>query len=231
MATTDDDFLPDEYVLDDVPDDGHGPAVIFAAPSDAPPVLPPAPAPPALRASPSRGHYTLVAVAFLSGAAVVGAILGVRRSTPARDGISVVRASPASDPSSESSAATVMSPPSTSPAVTAPLGSASRAAVPAVSANSSPAASAPTSAENPTLDAAKQAKQEAEHALEKGRTTVAIETGARAVALDPTDAEAWLILGAGYDQRGAYGEARKCFAACAHVATRGPRRECAALLR
>jgi Flp pilus assembly protein TadD len=79
--------------------------------------------------------------------------------------------------------------------------------------------------------AAKQAKQEAEHALEKGRTTLAIEAGARAVALDPTDAEAWLILGAGYDQRGAYGEARRCFATCSHVATRGPRRECAALLR
>jgi hypothetical protein len=231
MATTDDDFLPDEYVLDDVPDDERVPAVIFAGPSDAPPVLPSAPAPPAPRASPSRGHYTLVAAACLGAAAVAGAILGVRRSPPDRDAISAVRAYPASDPAPESSAATVIPQKSTSPAVTAPLDSASSATVPAPSANSSPSASAETNAENPTLAAAKQAKQEAEHALEKGRTTLAIEAGARAVALDPTDAEAWLILGAGYDQRGAYGEARKCFAACARVATRGPRRECSALLR
>jgi Flp pilus assembly protein TadD len=231
MVTTDDDFLPDEYVLDDVPDDGPGPAVIFAGPSDAPPVLPPAPAPPAPRASPSRGHYKLVAAACLSVAVVVGAILGVRRPTPARDAVSVVGASPASDPAPESSAATAISPKSTSSAVTAPQGSASSDPVPALSAASSPSASAQPDAENPTLTAAKQAKQEAEHALEKGRTTIAIEAGARAVALDPTDAEAWLILGAGYDQRRSYDEARKCFATCARVATHGPRRECAALLR
>jgi Flp pilus assembly protein TadD len=81
------------------------------------------------------------------------------------------------------------------------------------------------------MDEATQAKQDAEKALEKGRAAQAIEAAERSVALDPTDAEAWLILGAGYDQRGAFAQARRCFATCAKVATRGPRRECAALLR
>ena len=49
--------------------------------------------------------------------------------------------------------------------------------------------------------------------------------------LDPTDAEGWLILGAAYLQRAAPQDAKRCFASCVKEATRGPRGECAALLR
>jgi len=216
MATTDDDFLPDEFVLDDVPDNGHGPTVIFAGTSDAPPGLP-STAAPRPQTAPTRRPYVLVATALLSAAAAVGATLGATRATPGRDAISVVRAAPAGDPAPESSAATVAPPGS----------SASAGSLPGPPASASPSASGTTDAE----DLATQAKQEAESALEKGHATQAIEAAELAVALDPTDAEAWLILGAGYDQRGAYAQARKCFATCARVATRGPRRECAALLR
>jgi Flp pilus assembly protein TadD len=80
-------------------------------------------------------------------------------------------------------------------------------------------------------DLAAQAKRDAQDALEKGQTAQAIEAGERCVALDSSDAEAWLILGAAYDQKGAHGEARRCFATCAQLAKRGPWRECAALLR
>ena len=220
MVTTDDDFLPDEYVLDDVPDDVQTPTVVFAGPSDAPPGPPAAPAAPAPQIAPAaRRRYAFVAAAFLSVAVVIGAVLGARGPARTRASISGVQPSPTSDPAPESSAATLEPPASISGTVAAP------------SAASLPAPSPPTDAEDPKVAEAKQAKQEAEHALEKGHATLAIEAGERAVALDPTDAEAWLILGAGYDQRGAYGEARKCFATCARVATRGPRRECAALLR
>jgi cytochrome c-type biogenesis protein CcmH/NrfG len=53
----------------------------------------------------------------------------------------------------------------------------------------------------------------------------------RSNALDATDAEGWLILGAAYLQRGSFKDARRCFASCAKEATHGPRGECSALLR
>jgi hypothetical protein len=220
MATTDDDFLADEFVLDDMPDSGREPTVIFAGPSDTPPVMPAAP-PSGPRTAPGRRPYVLVLTVVLSTAAAVGATLGARRATPARDAISVVRGSPAGDPAPERSAATL-----------APSeGSASAGSLPGAIASASRSASGGADAEDPAVQQATRAKQEAESALEKGHATLAIEAGQRAVDLDPSDAEAWLILGAGYDQRGAYAQARKCFATCARVATRGPRRECAALLR
>jgi hypothetical protein len=76
-----------------------------------------------------------------------------------------------------------------------------------------------------------EAKRASQAALEKGRTAQAIEAGERSVELDPSDAEAWLILGAAYDQRGAYAKARTSFQKCVERATRGPKGECAALLR
>jgi Flp pilus assembly protein TadD len=220
MATTDDDFLADEFVLDDVPDNGREPTVIFAGPSDAPPVMPAAPAPGPATA-PGWRPYVLVATAVLSAAAAVGATLGARRTTPGRDAISVARGSQAGDPAAEGSAATL-----------APSGGTTSAgSVPGATASASPSASGEADAEDPAVQQATRAKQEAESALEKGHATLAIEAAQRAVDLDPSDAEAWLILGAGYDQQKAYAQARKCFATCARVATRGPRRECAALLR
>jgi hypothetical protein len=79
--------------------------------------------------------------------------------------------------------------------------------------------------------AAAEAKGDAQQALDHGRLSRSIESGERSVALDATDAEAWLVLGAAYIQRGAYAKARECFTSCVQSATRGPRDECAALLR
>jgi tetratricopeptide (TPR) repeat protein len=86
----------------------------------------------------------------------------------------------------------------------------------------------PPAAPDPQAVEAKHASQQA---LEKGRTAQAIEAGERSVELDPGDAEAWLILGAAYDQRGAYAKARACFQKCVDQASHGPKGECAALLR
>jgi Flp pilus assembly protein TadD len=68
-------------------------------------------------------------------------------------------------------------------------------------------------------------------ALERGRLGAAIEAGERSVALDPTDGEAWLILGAAYQTKGNAKDARRCYKTCIEQAKRGPRGECAAMLR
>jgi len=79
--------------------------------------------------------------------------------------------------------------------------------------------------------AARDAKRTSQRALDRGDAKASIEAGEQSVALDPTDAEAWLILGAAYQVRGTYSEARRCFSTCVRVAKRGPRGECGALLR
>jgi len=68
-------------------------------------------------------------------------------------------------------------------------------------------------------------------ALQRGRVAAAIVAAARATELDPTDGEAWLVLGAAYEERGASADARRCYASCVSQGKRGPRAECAALLR
>jgi Flp pilus assembly protein TadD len=80
-------------------------------------------------------------------------------------------------------------------------------------------------------DTASHAKQEAQRALDRGHLKKAIEAGERSVSLDPGDADAWLILGAAYQAHGAFTAARRCFTDCSHLAKRGARRECRALLR
>jgi tetratricopeptide (TPR) repeat protein len=199
-----DEFLPDEFVLDDVPENGHGPSVVFAGPSDAPPALrAPPTAPP--RSAHGHAHYTVLAASLAAAVACAAIVAATRHRQQTREiqTMAVEKVEASSARTAESSA-----PPAVMPSASASADAAEQAA-----------------------EEEKAAKRDAEAALEKGHTAQAIEAGERAAALDPTDAEAWLILGAGYDQRGAYAQARRCFASCAREATHGPRRECAALLR
>ncbi|MBX3186854.1 MAG: tetratricopeptide repeat protein [Labilithrix sp.] len=78
--------------------------------------------------------------------------------------------------------------------------------------------------------AALEAKKIAHRALERGKLADAIEAGERSVALDPTDGEAWLVLGAAYQAKGKMSEARRCYSACLREGKRGPRGECRAML-
>jgi cytochrome c-type biogenesis protein CcmH/NrfG len=78
---------------------------------------------------------------------------------------------------------------------------------------------------------AAKAKVKSRGALEWGKMTDAIAAGEQAVALDPTDAEAWLILGAAYQQKGDSKNAVRSFKACMDEGKRGPKNECAAMLR
>jgi hypothetical protein len=68
-------------------------------------------------------------------------------------------------------------------------------------------------------------------ALEEWKLAEAIAAGERAVALDPTDGDAWLVLGAAYQNRGDVAGARRCYLACTKQATRGEVRECGFLLK
>jgi tetratricopeptide repeat protein len=74
-------------------------------------------------------------------------------------------------------------------------------------------------------------RERARQALERGRIATAIAAGQTATAMDPGDAEAWLILGAAYQQKGDLRQARRCYQDCVSKGQRGPKGECAAMLR
>ena len=91
-----------------------------------------------------------------------------------------------------------------------------------------PAADAPAVASDKT---AVQEKNDSRHALERGKLGDAIAAGERSVALDPTDGEAWLLLGAAYQEKGKNADARRCYSACVKEGKRGPVGECRAMIR
>ncbi len=76
-----------------------------------------------------------------------------------------------------------------------------------------------------------QEKNDSRRALERGKIADAIAAGERSVALDPTDGEAWLLLGAAYQEKGNNAEARRCYSSCIKEGKRGPVGECRAMIR
>lgn len=83
----------------------------------------------------------------------------------------------------------------------------------------------------PTGKTALEEKKEAQRLLDRGKSKDAIAAGERSVALDPADGEAWLLLGAAYQEQGKMADARRCYQACIKEGKRGPKGECAAMLR
>lgn len=77
---------------------------------------------------------------------------------------------------------------------------------------------------------AAQEKAAAQAALERNNAGAAISAGRRSVALDPTDAEAWLILGGAYQMQNRNGEAKAAFGSCVRQAKRGPVGECGQMI-
>jgi hypothetical protein len=78
---------------------------------------------------------------------------------------------------------------------------------------------------------AAQEKTDTRRALERGKLGDAIAAGERSVALDPTDGEAWLLLGAAYQEKGKNGDARRAYTSCVKEGKRGPIGECRAMIR
>jgi tetratricopeptide (TPR) repeat protein len=83
----------------------------------------------------------------------------------------------------------------------------------------------------PTEMTADQAKEAARAALEHGANRAAISAGERAVVMDGSDAEAWLVLGAAYQANGNVGHAKSCYDACVSHGSKGPVDECRDMLR
>jgi hypothetical protein len=75
-----------------------------------------------------------------------------------------------------------------------------------------------------------QEKQTAKAALERGANGVAVSSGERSVALDASDGEAWLVLGAAYQAMGNTGQAKRCFNACVTQGKKGPIGDCRDML-
>jgi cytochrome c-type biogenesis protein CcmH/NrfG len=218
-------FLPEEFVLEDVEDYEELPAellieeepsVVFAGPSDAPP-------------RPETAAYAATAEAARSrvegdpqrrrwlrtGSFSVAACLALLVATTARwGGLAQHRSSTEKSASDSTPLA---------PGAERAASSSDPSDVPLVG----PAASA---APAPPAEAAEK-KNASQQALEHGKVGLSIELGERAVQLDPTDADSWLILGAGYMQRGDNKNARRCFTSCVEKATTGERKECAAMMR
>jgi tetratricopeptide (TPR) repeat protein len=98
-----------------------------------------------------------------------------------------------------------------------------------------PASASAAPAEEPKAEAVtgdpKEELKKSRTALEKRKLPEAIEAGERAVALDPTDGEAWLILGASYQEKGDLTNAHRCYVACVKEGKTGPVAECRKMLR
>ncbi|MDP9001817.1 MAG: hypothetical protein M3O46_17090 [Myxococcota bacterium] len=117
----------------------------------------------------------------------------------------------------------------------APTVADSAQATPPAQEPSAPSDTAPPSdpvAVDPKVIAKEASSQKAKSrgALEWGKVADASSAGERSVELDPTDAEAWLILGAAYQQKGDSSNARRSFKACIEKGKRGPKNDCAAML-
>jgi tetratricopeptide (TPR) repeat protein len=91
-----------------------------------------------------------------------------------------------------------------------------------------PASAAPAVAAAPAAGAAKE-REASRFALERGDLGTAVAAGERSVALDPSDGEAWLVLGAAYQARGELAQAKRCYRLCVEQGTRGPKAECRAM--
>ena len=140
-------------------------------------------------------------------------------------------AAPAQDPAPQAQAAEPLQP-AAQPAPEAVAQNAAPGAQPAAQAAETKAAdpAAAPATDAPTKSAL-QEKKDASKLLERGKVKDAIAAGERSVALDPTDGEAWLVLGAAYQQIGKNADARRCFTSCTKEAKRGPISECREMLQ
>jgi tetratricopeptide (TPR) repeat protein len=89
----------------------------------------------------------------------------------------------------------------------------------------------PPEAESAPAKTAAQEKRDCQVFLDRGAFGKAVEAGQRSVAVDPSDGEAWLLLGAAYQSLGRAGDAKRSFSACLKQGKKGPLAECKAMLQ
>jgi tetratricopeptide (TPR) repeat protein len=180
-----------------------------------------------------RTPFTPSAPAMPLAAAEIGARIPLPPPDPDRDPDPEPEEGPGEAPHAISAPAAATAAPVATGATPATAVADSPAVASAARAEAPPPA---TAAAPPSLTAgdkaksAAQEKRDARTLLERYRAKDAILAGERAVALDPTDGEAWLILGAAYQEAGQLDGARRAFQACLKQAKRGPVDECRAML-
>jgi len=186
---------------------------------------------------------------FVGGCLALVAIAGIRHlfrteePLPAPPSMSSATASTAAAPSAEPTAPAASASAASSAEPTAVISADAAVAAAVTDASATPtsaspddasAASATTDAAAPTAtDPAEAAKEKAhaKNALESGRSKEAITAGERSVSLDPTDADAWLYLGAAYQEQGDQVNANRCYRACLAQGTHGNKGECAMMMK
>ena len=105
-------------------------------------------------------------------------------------------------------------------------------AAPPPEVSTTPAPAAAEATPPPVVGDAKEEKAKCKKALETRKLADAIEAGERSVAIDQTDGEAWLLLGASYQEKGDLPNARKAYGSCTKLGTASKfTRECAQMLR
>jgi tetratricopeptide (TPR) repeat protein len=187
-------------------------------------VVPPQPTPSAVPPPPAVAKADPSAAPLASGAA----------AAPAASGSAVA----ASDiPPAPSGSAWV-----TAPAASAPPGGSAAAEVASAAPGGAPGsvtgitlpAAVPGPGAEPTADEKKEAakdKRSCQSFLDQGAFAKAVEAGEKSVSLDPTDGDAWLLLGAAYQAMGKTAEARRSFSSCVAEGKRGQIGECRSMLR
>jgi hypothetical protein len=220
-------LLPDEFVIEE-----ESPFV-FAGPSDPPPRLQPPTKPmadaPRSRLRGERSRRSSMRTLWPSAAAGAACLLAMARftaSAPAQSATASAHPAaaspmPVSAPETDDSSSSLVAASSENSPWRGSSAFSSFGDVPAAGEGASPA---------PAREALEK-KQASQQALEKGKLALSIELGERAVELDPTDGDSWLILGAAYLQRRDIKNARRCFSSCVTQATSGQRKECVAMLR
>ncbi|MGH7285942.1 MAG: hypothetical protein ACRELY_30860 [Polyangiaceae bacterium] len=138
---------------------------------------------------------------------------------------------PAQDPATQAATneAVAQNVPAAQPTPEAPVAAQAAAPVADTKPADPPAAAAPAS--DAPAKSALEEKKDASRLLERGKTKDAIAAGERSVALDPTDGEAWLVLGAAYQQIGKNTDAHRCFTSCIKEGKHGPISECREMLQ
>jgi hypothetical protein len=164
-----------------------------------------------------RSRLAVFVVGVLAAVALIIAVVGTR--TPATVARPAVRDLPVVSRAVQTTApAPLSAPPSAAPVASA--------VVRDVAATPAPTATPPV-----PRDTAAGEKRRARAALEGGSLRKAVTAGERSVELDPTDAEAWLLLGAAYEMRGLASDARRAYSSCARQGRSGPVAECRAMLQ
>jgi hypothetical protein len=176
--------------------------------------------------APSRSPSAAAPVAAVAPVSAVEAP-AAKAATPTVITPAVAAPAPVAEPAQPAEAVAVAAPAEAKPE--AAKAEAVKPEAPAAEAAPEPAKSAPPVATSDKT--ALQEKNDARRSLERGKLADAIEAGERSVALDPTDGEAWLLLGAAYQEKGKNADARRCYASCLKEGKRGPLGECRAMIR